>query len=153
MLKRMIMGAGALALLAGVAFAAQDAANQPPPPPNDSQVADNGNPPPPPPGDGPDQGWGGAWRHWMGHGHHGHHHGMMGLDGAGGPDGPGGPGAMMGMMAHMKGFRMNLGNGVHVDVACGEEPMKDCITSAQTLIDAAKTAAATQPAAPQTKSP
>ncbi len=147
MLKRMIVGAGALAFLAGVAMAAADNGNNPPPPPNDTQIADNGSanpppPPPPPPGDGQDQGWGGAWHRWMGHGHR---HGMMGPDG--GPGGPGGPGPM-GMMMHMKGFRMNLGNGVHVDVACGEEPMKDCVASAQTLIDAAKTAAAAQPAAP-----
>jgi len=69
---------------------------------------------------------------------------MMGPDG--GPGGPGGPGPM-GMMMHMKGFRMNLGNGVHVEVSCGEEAMKDCIASSQTLIDAAKTAAAALPAA------
>ena len=150
MYKRMIMGAAALALLAGVAMAAQDSANSPPPQ-NNNQVADNGPPPPPPPGDGQDEGWGGGWRHWMGRGHHGHRHGMMGPDGQGGPGGPGGPGAM-GMMMHMKGFRMNLGNGVHVDVACGEEAMKDCIASSQPLIDAAKTAAAAQPA-PQAKTP
>lgn len=142
MYKRMIMGAAALALLAGVAVAAQDA--PPPAPADDNQVADNGPPPPPPPGDGQNEGWGGGWRHWMGQGHRGHHRGMMGPDG--GPGGPGGP-DRMGMMMHMKGFRMNLGNGVHVDVACGNEPMKDCIASSQTLIDAAKTAASAQPAA------
>ena len=141
MYKRMIMGAAALSLLAGVAFAAQDGANSTPSQ-NDNQAVDNGASPPPSPGDGQDEGWAGGWRHWMGRGHHGHRHGMMGPDG-----GPRGPGAM-GMMMHMKGFRMNLGNGVHVDVACGEEAMKDCIASSQTLIDAAKTAAAAQPAAP-----
>lgn len=150
MYKRMIMGAAALSLLAGVAFAAQDATT-PTPPQDDGQVADNGPPPPPPPGDGPDGSWGGAWKHWMGHGHRGHRRGMMGPDGPDGSGGPEGPGPMMGMMMHMKGFRMNLGNGVHVDVACGEEAMKDCIASAQSLIDAAKTAAAAQPApAPKT---
>ncbi len=147
MYKRIIIGAAALALLAGVAMAAQDATNPPPAQDDNSQVADNGAPPPPPPGDAQDEGWAGGWRHWMGRGHH--RHGMMGPDG--GPRGPGGPGPM-GMMMHMKGFRMNLGNGVHVDVACGEEAMKDCIASSQTLIDAAKTAAAAQPAA-QAKTP
>ncbi|MEO6609245.1 MAG: hypothetical protein ABIN69_12335 [Aestuariivirga sp.] len=139
MYKRMIIGATALALLAGVAFAAQDA---PPPPPSqdNGQVADNGPPSPPPPGDGQDEGWGGGWKKWMGH--RGHGRGMRGPDGRGGPGGPGG----MGMMMHMKGFRMHLGRGVNVDVACGEEAMKDCIASAQPLIDAAKTAAAAQPA-------
>ena len=148
MYKRMIMGAAALALLAGVAVAAQDA--PPPPPADNNQVADNGPPPPPPPGDDQNEGWGAGWRHWMGQGHRGHRRGMMGPDG--GPGGPGGPGPM-GMMMHMKGFRMNLGNGVHVDVACGDEAMKDCIASSQTLIDAAKTAAAAQPAAPAPKTP
>jgi hypothetical protein len=146
MLKRMIIGAGALALLAGVAVAAQDAAS-PPPPQEDTQLADNGAPPPPPPGDGQDDGWGGPWRRWMGHGHHGHHPGMMGPDG--GPGGPGGPGPM-GMMMHMNGFHMDLGNGIKVDVACGQEAIKDCIASSQSLIDAAKAAAAAQPAAPKT---
>ena len=136
MYKRMIMGAAALALLAGVAVAAQDATT-PPPPQDNGQVADNGGPPPPPPGDGPDGNWGGAWKKWMGQGHNGHRRGRMG---------PGGSGPM-GMMMQMKGFRMNLGNGVYVDVACGEELMKDCIASSQSLIDAAKTAAAAQPAA------
>ncbi len=137
MYKRMIIGAAALALLAGVAVAAQDA--PPPPPQNDSQVADNGPPPPPPPGDGQDEGWGGGWKKWMGHGHRGHGRDMRGPGGPGGPEG-------MGMMMHMKGFRMHLGRGVNVDVACGEEAMKDCIASAQPLIDAAKTAAAAMPA-------
>ena len=143
MYKRMIMGAAALALLAGVAFAAQDATT--PPQDSNGQVADNG-PPSPPPGDGPDGNWGGAWKKWMGRGHRGYRRGMMGPDGPNGRDGPGGPGPM-GMMMQMKGYRMNLGNGVHVAVACGDEPMKDCIASSQTLIDAAKTAAAAQPGA------
>lgn len=148
MYKRMIMGAAALALLAGVAVAAQDAANSPPPQDDNSQFADNAPPPPPPPpGDGQDEGWGGGWRHWKARGQGGPHPGMMGLEGPGGPGGRGG----MGMMMRMKGFRMNLGRGVNVDVACGQEAIKDCIASAQPLIDAAKTAAAALPAgAPKT---
>ena len=151
MLKTMIVSAAALALLAGVALAAQDNLNTVQTLPSaDTQIADNasGNPPPPPP-PGDDQGQGGGWwQGWMGHGHRGHHRGgPEGPDGMGGPGGPGGP--MMGAMMRGPGFHMHLGPGIDVGVMCGQEVMKDCMASAQPLIDAAKAAAAAQPAAPK----
>ena len=129
MLNRMIMGASALVLLAGVALAQQ--AQTPPPPQDNQQMSDDNNDAPPP----PDQGWGKHWRK----GHNG------GMDG-GRMDGPrGGPPPMM--MAGLTGFRMHLGKGIDVDVMCGKDAvLKDCIAASQPLIDAAKAAATAQPA-------
>ena len=147
MLKQFLYGAAALMIVGGVAYAENNAAN---PPPADAQAADNaGNPPPPPPGDG--QGWWGR----MGHRHGGRHmQGMMGQGGADGPGmmgqgghgmmGQGGPGMMAAMMDHQM-FHLQLGNGIEVHVNCGKAEMKDCIASAQPLIDAAKAAAVAQP--------
>ena len=130
MFKQFLYGSAALMIIGGVAYAENSAAN-PPPPPADAQVSDiAGNPPPPPRGDG--QGWWGR----MSHRHGGRHmQGMMGQ---------GGPGMMAAMMDHQM-FHLQLGNGVEVQVNCGKSEMKDCIASAQPLIDAAKAAAATQP--------
>ena len=150
MLKQFLYGAAALALIGGVAYAENNAANPPPAPPADAQGAGpDGNPPPP---DG--QGWFGGW----GHRHGGRHmRGMMGQDGPGmmGQGGPGmmggagGPGMMAAMMDHQM-FHLQLGNGIEVHVNCGKTEMKDCIANAQPLIDAAKAAAVAQP---QTKTP
>ena len=162
MLKQFLYGAAVLAMVGGVAYAENNVANPPPAPPVDGQVEDNaGNPPPP----GEGQGWWGR----MGHRHGGRHmqgmmgqggadgpgmmgqggHGMMGPGGHGmmGPGGPGpmgGPGMMAAMMDHQM-FHLQLGNGIEVHVNCGKAEMKDCITSAQPLIDAAKAAATAQP--------
>ena len=144
MLKQFLYGAAALAVIGGVAYAENNAAN---PPPADAQVAATDGNPPPPPGDG--QGWWGR----MGHRHGGRHmQGMMGQDGPGGPammgqgghSPMGGPGMMAAMMDHQM-FHLQLGNGIEVHVNCGKTEMKDCIANAQPLIDAAKAAAAAQP--------
>jgi hypothetical protein len=144
MLNKLLVGAAAIAIFGGVAFAENNAANPPPQGQAQDQSAQNN----------PDQNqdgqgwWGGMWRHR--HGGHGMH-GMMdsqgGQDGPGfgGPGGPGGPG-MMAMMNH-QGFKLHLGNGIDVGVMCGKEALKDCIAEAQPLIDAAKAAATAQPTA------
>ncbi len=133
MFKQFLYGSAALMIIGSVAYAENNAAN-PPPPPADGQVGDNaGNPPP---GDG--QGWWGR----MGHRHGGRH--MQGMMGQGGPGSMGGPGMMAAMMDHQM-FHLQLGNGIEVHVNCGKSEMKDCIASAQPLIDAAKAAAAAQP--------
>ena len=126
-MKQFLFGAAALMFVGGVAYAENSVANPPPP---DAQTTDNAGGPPPPPGDG--QGWWGR----MGHRHGGRHmHGMVGQ---------GGPEMMAAMMDHQM-FHLQLGNGIQVHVNCGKSEMKDCIASAQPLIDAAKAAAATQP--------
>lgn len=148
MLKQFLYGAVALAVIGGVAYAENNATN-PPAPPADTQAADNAGNPPPPPGDG--QGWWGRMRH-----RHGGRH-MQDMMGQGGGDGPGmmghggpgmmgqgGPGMMAAMMDHQM-FHLQLGNGIEVHVNCGKAEMKDCIASAQPLIDAAKAAAVAQP--------
>ncbi len=117
MMKRILLGACAVVLLAGIATA---------------QTANtNGNPPPPPPQDqqanGPDsQGEG-----WFSGRRHGRHHGQMasGMQDRGGRGGPG-------MQMEGKGFDIRVGAGHGLHINCGEEPMKDCIASAQPLIDA-----------------
>jgi hypothetical protein len=114
MLKRMTMGACAVLLLAGVAFAQTAPGTNPPPPPPDQQMN--------PQQDGPD-GQGGSMGGWFKHGrHHGGHRGEMG--------------AMMGMMGNGKGFNLVAGPGHVLHVNCGDEPIKACIESAQPLIDA-----------------
>lgn len=117
-MKRILLGACAVVLLAGFATA--------------QTVSTNGNPPPPPPqdqqADGPDS-EGGGW--FSGH-RHGRHHGEMGGPMQNGMGVGGGPGMRM----EGKGFGLMVGPGHFLHVNCGEEPMKDCITSAQPLIDA-----------------
>ena len=117
MMKRILLGACAVVLLAG--FATAQTANSP------------GNPPPPPPqgqqADGPDS-QGGGW--FSGH-RHGRHHGEMGRGMQNGRDGGG-----QGMHMEGKGFGLMVGPGHGLHVNCGDEPIKDCITSAQPLIDA-----------------
>jgi hypothetical protein len=154
MLKQFILGGVALAIVGGVAFA-ETAATPGPAAPADLQVAAADNAPPPPPAVDPqnpddNQGWWGWGKH-----RHGGRHGQMGMNGPMG--GPGGPGMMgghggPGMMMNHQGFRLTLGEGISVNVMCGKEVMKDCIAEAQPLIDAAKAAAATQPA-PAAKTP
>jgi hypothetical protein len=118
MINRVILGASALVVLVGVALAEAPVQNtNPAPTPQiDNQTADNGPP--------PDQ------QGWWGHKHH--RHGMMGDNG---PDGRMGMGPQGGMMLG-KGFHIALGNGQRLDINCGDEPMKQCIDSAQPLIDA-----------------
>jgi len=71
MLKQFMLGGVALAIVSGVAFAENSAANPPPAQP-DAQAADSaGNPPPPQDGDG--QGWWGWGKH-----RHGGRHGEFG---------------------------------------------------------------------------
>jgi opacity protein-like surface antigen len=117
MMKRILLGACAVVLLAGIAMA-QAATN-------------NDNPPPPPPQDqqanGPDSGDGG----WFSGYRHGRHHGERGGPMQNGADG-GGPGMRM----DGKGFGIMVGPGHGLHVNCGNEPMKDCIASAQPLIEA-----------------
>jgi hypothetical protein len=141
MLKKVTLALLAVTMIGGVAIAEDNAAT--PPAQNQNQTAQNN----------PDQNqdgqgwWGGMWRHR--HGGHGTHR-MMGDQGGPigvgqpGMGGPGGPG-MMGMMNH-QGFKLHLGTGIDVGVMCGKEALKDCIAEAQPLIDAAKAAAAVQPA-------
>lgn len=116
-MKRILLGACAVVLMAGFATA--------------QTATTNGNPPPPPPqdqqADGPDSqggGWFSGWRH-------GRHHGEMGRGMRNGRDG-GGPGMHM----DGKGFGFMVGPGHGLHVSCGDEPIKDCIASAQPLIDA-----------------
>ena len=147
MLKQFLIGAAALAIVGGVAYAENNAVN---PAQTDPQVAATDGNPQSPPGDG--HGW------WGRHRHGGRHmqgmmgeRGMMGQGGPGmmGPGGPGpmgGPGMMAAMMDHQM-FHLELGNGIAVHVNCGKAEMKDCIANAQPLIDAAKAAVAQ----PQTK--
>ena len=140
MLNKLLVGAVALTVLGGVAFAENNTTAQPPAQDQNTQnQMSQGN------GDqnqdDQNQGWwGGHWRH------HGHGHGHGGMRGMMGEQGPG-PGMGGGAMMGKSGFRMTLGNGVNVGVMCGNEAMKDCIAEAQPLIDAAKGAAAAQPAA------
>jgi opacity protein-like surface antigen len=113
MLKNFLVGIGLVALL-GTAAIAQTAT--PPVDPAakpaltvDDQTAEN------------DQQEGG----WFNRKHRDHR--MHGGKGMGGPHG----GMMMG-----KGFALMLGNGQGLRINCGDEPMKQCIESAQPLIDA-----------------
>ena len=160
MLKQLILGGVALAIVSGVAFAENSAANPPPAQP-DAQVADSAGNPPPPPAVDPQGGDGQGWWHWGKHRHGGRHgefgEGRMAM--AGQMDGPDGPGPMggprglggPGMMMDHQGFRLHLGQGIDVGVMCGKEVLKDCIAEAQPLIDAAKAAATAQaPAAAKT---
>ena len=122
MMKRIILAASAAVLFAGLATAqTANTANPAPPPQAQDQQADGP--------DGPDgQGDGG----WFGWGHRGGHHGGHGGRGPGGRDG-GGP---RGMQIDGKGFRIMVGPGHGLSVNCGQEEIKDCIASAQPLIDA-----------------
>lgn len=117
MMKRILLGACAVVLMAGFAMA--------------QTASTNGNPPPPPPqdqqADGPDSQGGG----WFSGRRHGRHHGQMGPGMQNGRDG-GGPGMRM----EGKGFDIRVGAGHALHINCGEELMKDCIASAQPLIDA-----------------
>lgn len=121
-MKKILLGACAVVLMAGFAMA-QTATNAPPPPPPGQQM------------DGPDQqgGWGGWWGHGRRHGWRGDHGERM--SGEGGPGGPDGPGRL-GLQRDGKGFGLMVGRGHGLHVNCGEEPMKDCIAAAQPLIDA-----------------
>ena len=116
-MKRILLGACAAVLMAGFAMA--------------QTASTNGNPPPPPPqdqqADGPDSQGGG----WFSGRRHGRHHGQMGLGMQNGMD-RGGPGMHM----DGKGFGLMVGPGHGLHVNCGDEPIKDCIASAQPLIDA-----------------
>ncbi len=85
----------------------------------------------------------GQGRWWGRHRHLGWHGNDDQVGQHGGPMGKSG---MMGMM-HGRGFRMHLAPGVGVDIMCGQTELKDCIATAQPLIDAAKAAAAAQPGA------
>ena len=123
MRKQFLFGAAALVIVGGVAYAENSVAN--PPPPVDAQTTDNAGGSPPSSGDG--QSW---WGH-MGHRHGGGRHMQGGMGGSG-------------MMNH-QGFHLQLGNGIEVHVNCGQSEMKDCIASAQPLIDAAKAVAGAQP--------
>lgn len=122
-MKRILLGTCAVVLLAGIATAQTATPNAPPPPPAQDQQA-NGS-------DDQDGGW-------FNRRHHGRHGGHMGRQGMGmgqpGMDGPG----MNGPGMHMegKGFGIMVGRGHALHVNCGDEPMKDCIASAQPLIDA-----------------
>ena len=113
MLKNFLLGMGIVVALGTAAFA--QTATPPVDPAAkpaisvDDQTADN------------DQQEGG----WFNRKHHGgRHHGGKGM---GGPHGA----MMMG-----KGFALMLGNGQGLRINCGDEPMKQCIESAQPLIDA-----------------
>lgn len=116
-MKSILLGACTVVLLAGLATA--------------QTVNANGNPPPPPPqdqqADGPDSQGGG----WFGGHRHGRHHGDMG-----GPMGNDRGEGRPGMQMQGKGFGIMVGRGHALHVNCGDEPMKDCIASAQPLIDA-----------------
>lgn len=163
MLKTLLLGVATLAVVGSVAYA-ENASNAPQQNMQVAQADDNNNDAPPPPQGGDDAqqgGNGGGWWQW----HHGWHHnhgddrggpGMMGQGGPGtrGPGEPGGPGmhgpggpGMMGMGPH-NGFKLHLGKGIDVAVACGKEAIKDCVADAQPLIDAAKAAATAQGQAP-----
>ena len=117
MMKRILLGACAIVLMAGFATAqtASTDANPPPPPAQDQQA------------DGPDSQGGG----WFSGRRHGRHHGQMGpgMQDRGGRGGPG-------MQMEGKGFDIKVGPGHGLHVNCGNEPIKDCIASAQPLIDA-----------------
>ena len=116
-MKRILLGASAVVLLAGFATAQTVASNDtpPPPPPQDQQA------------DGPDSQGGG----WFSGRRHGRHHGKMDHGKQNGRDG-GGPG----MHLNGKGFGIMVGPGHGLRINCGDEPMKDCIAAAQPLIDA-----------------
>jgi hypothetical protein len=115
MMKRILLGACAVVLMAGFATAQTANTNPPPPPPQDQQQA------------GPDSNDQGGWGGWWGGKRGGHHRGdhMRG-----------GPGGGPGMHMQGKGFGIMLGQGRGLHINCGDEPMKDCIASAQPLIDA-----------------
>jgi hypothetical protein len=161
MLKRLLLGVAALAVVGTVAYAEDTASNGP----QNVQVAqadENNDAPPPASGNDGAQadnnGNGGGWWEWhhRWHGQGGGDHGGadrwgmgQGGPGHGGPGGqgmhgPGGPGMMMGMMGPHNGFRIQLGKGISVGVMCGKEAIKDCVADAQPLIDAAKAAAQAQ---------
>jgi hypothetical protein len=170
MLKKLLLGVAALAVVGTVAYAEDTASNGQ----QNAQVAqadDNNDAAPAPGNDGPQAnnngnggGNGGGWwewhHRWHGQGDHGGGQGGgdrwgmgqggPGHGGMGGPGmhGPGGPGMMMGMMGPHNGFRIQLGKGISVGVMCGKEAIKDCVADAQPLIDAAKAAAQAQASAP-----
>ncbi|MDP8998032.1 MAG: hypothetical protein M3O03_13695 [Pseudomonadota bacterium] len=116
MLNKFLIGALALGLLGGIAYADDQAAA----PAQAQAQADQGP-------DGEQQG---MWHRHMG----GHRHDMRGE--MRGPGGPGGPDMIMGK----QGFRLQLGPNVSVGLMCGTQALKDCIAEAQPLIDAAKSA-------------
>ncbi len=138
MMKQFLYGAAALAIVGGVAYAENNVVISPPAP-AEAQMVDNAGTSPPDDG----QGWWGRKGHrhdrWPMHG------GMAGREMMAGPDGRGPMGGTD--MPNHHGFRLELGNGIGVRVACGNTEMKDCIANAQALIDAAKAAAAAQPQA------
>ena len=133
MFKRILLGATAVAMLAGVALADTAATNAAAAPaqgqPQADQQANQDGPPP------DDSGWGNWWRHGPRHGGHGDH--GFGMRGGPGMDGP--PPMMAG-----SGFKLHLGKDIDVGIMCGTTPFKDCIAAAQPLIDAAKATAAGQ---------
>ena len=173
MLRNLLLGVAALSIVGGVAYA-EDAATNGSPDMQQVAQADDNNDAPPPAGNGDDQqagNNGGGWWQWHQR-WHGGQNGQggqgggdrwgMGQGGAGGPGmhgpgpgpgmrGPGGPGMMMGMMGPHNGFKLHLGKGIDVAVACGKEAIKDCVADAQPLIDAAKAAATAQANAPAAK--
>lgn len=106
-MKRMIIAACGVLLLAGIATA-QTASTALPPLPADQQV------------NGQDEQVGGR----PGSHHFGRHGGKHG-----------GPGMRGGRMEG-KGFHIMVGGGHRLDVNCGQELMKDCIAAAQPLVDA-----------------
>jgi opacity protein-like surface antigen len=111
MMKRILLGACAVVLLAGIATAQTATTNPPAPPaPQDQQA------------NGPDD-QGGGWFSGKRHGDHGGRHG-------------GRHGGDMGQGQQGKGFDIRVGAGHGLHINCGDEPMKDCIASAQPLIDA-----------------
>jgi hypothetical protein len=120
-MKRFVVGALAVLLLTGVAFAQTAGTNPPSPPPQDQQA------------DGPQNGGpqddGGGWFGW------GRHHGRGG-HGKGHGGGYGGMMESMMMGQGGKGFHIMVGPGHGLHINCGEEPMKDCVAAAQPLIDA-----------------
>jgi hypothetical protein len=119
MMKRILLGACAVVIMAGFATAQTATTNPPPPPPQDQQQV------------GPDANGQNGWGDWWSgkrRGHHGGNHMRGGADG--GPNG--GPGMRM----PGKGFNIELSAGRSLHINCGDEPMKECIASAQPLIDA-----------------
>jgi hypothetical protein len=120
MMKRIILAASAAVLFAGLATAQTTTPTNPPPPAQDQRA------------DGPDGQDDGGWFGW---GHRGGRHGDHGGRGPGGPGGRDG-GGPRGMQMDGKGFRIMVGPGHGLSVNCGQEPMKECIASAQPLIDA-----------------
>ena len=108
MMKRLVLGACAIVVLAGVALAQAVPQNDNPPPPQGAEQND----------DGPQDGAGGWWGHR-------HGHGPRQGDRMGG-----------GMMMQGKGFGIMIGRGQGLHVSCDNEPIKQCVDAAQPLIDA-----------------